>query len=467
MNIFLQKENKIAIHKQIYDYFRTEILTGNIKEGTKLPSIRQLASDLQISKNTVNEAFQQLMAEGYIESKQKKGYWAVKIEGYVQEEQKAALIQRGENREEEKCSIDFQYGDIDLRHFPTKVWKKHLADSVDALEKEVMMYGEKQGYRPLRKEIARYLYQSRGIHCHPDQIVIAAGTQNIIRLLVSLFQERPHIAMENPGYDGVKNIFKKEGCKLTPISVNRMEGYCMENLENSSCNLAYVTPSHQFPLGMIMPITKRLSLLKWAKKQNAFIIEDDYDSEFRYEGAPIPSLKGLDRVDRVIYIGTFSKSFLPAARVSYMVLPANLLEIYHASQKESQQVSPIIQSALARFLENGDFFRHLRKMRKVYEEKRRIVVESIYKYMGKQVKIIGEKAGLHLLLFIEGKNPDALREQAKANKIKVYTGVHYYWADNQEEKERPIVLGFGGLEKGELESGISLLAQTWFGNKNE
>ncbi|GKU82782.1 PLP-dependent aminotransferase family protein [Niallia sp. NCCP-28] len=467
MNIFLQKDNKIAVYKQIYDYFRTEILKGNIKEGTKLPSIRQLASDLHVSKNTVNEAFQQLLSEGYIESKQKKGYWSVKIEGYVQEEQKAVLFPIDENKEEEKGSIDFQYGDIDVRHFPTKVWKKHLGDSVDALEKEIMMYGKKQGHPPLRKEIARYLYQSRGIHCHPDQIVIAAGTQNIIRLIVSLLQERPHVAMENPGYDGVKNIFEKEGCTLTPISVNRIEGYCIEELENSDCNLAYVTPSHQFPLGMIMPITKRLSLLKWAEKQNAFIIEDDYDSEFRYEGAPIPSLKGLDRVDRVIYAGTFSKSFLPAARVSYMVLPANLLEIYHASQKESQQVSPIIQSALARFLENGDFYRHLRKMRKVYEEKRRIVFESIYKYMGKQVEIIGEKAGLHLLLFIEGKNPDVLKEKAKANKIKVYTAAPYYWSNNQVEKERPILLGFGGLEKGELENGISLLAQIWFGNKNE
>lgn len=467
MNIFLQKQTKVPVYKQIYDYFRTEILNGNIKEGTKLPSIRQFASELHVSKNTVNEAFQQLMAEGYIESKQKRGYWAVKIEGYVQEENSAKIVQMEGNREEEKWSIDFQYGDIDLMHFPTTVWKKHLAQSVDTLERDIMMYGEKQGYYPLRREIARYLYESRGIHCHPNQIIIAAGTQNMIRLIVSLFRERPHIAMENPGYDGVKNVFEKEGCKLTPIPVDIDDGYCIKSLENSCCNLAYVTPSHQFPLGMIMPITKRLSLLKWAQKHNAFIIEDDYDSEFRYEGAPIPSLKGLDTQERVIYVGTFSKSFLPAARVSYMVLPENLLTVYHASQKESQQVSPIIQSALARFLENGDFFRHLRKMRKVYEAKRMIIVESIHKYMGKQVEIIGEKAGLHILLFIEGKNPNRLREQAKANKIKVYATDNYYWANNQKEKARPILLGFGGLEKGELESGINLLAQIWFGNKKE
>ena len=464
MAIFLQKNQHKTIYRQIYDYYRTEILKGHIKEGTKLPSIRQLASELQVSKNTVNEAFQQLLSEGYIESKQKKGYWAVKLEGYVQKEEPAAFVQM-QKKKEASYHIDFQYGDIDLAHFPTKIWKKYLAESVDSFAKEIMLYGEKQGYYPLRKEIAHYLYESRGIHCHPEQVIIAAGTQTIIKLIVSLFPTRLQVAMEDPGYDGVRHVFEKEGCKLTPISIDMLKGHCMEDLENSRCHLAYITPSHQFPLGGIMPIQKRLFLLKWAEKQNAFIIEDDYDSEFRYEGAPIPSLKGLDTLERVIYVGTFSKSFLPAARVSYMVLPKSLLDIYHDSPKESQQASPIMQSALAKFLENGDFSRHLRKMRKVYEEKRRILVESIDQYMGTRVKIIGEKAGLHLLLLIEGKDSDLLREQAKTNKIKVYAADDYYWSFSCETKEKPLLLGFGGLEKGELEEGIRLLAESWFGNR--
>ncbi|MGP7819468.1 MocR-like pyridoxine biosynthesis transcription factor PdxR [Niallia sp. 01092] len=463
--MFLQKETKSPLYMQVYEYYRKEILTGNIKEGTKLPSIRQLSEMLKVSKNTINEAYQQLLAEGYVESKQKKGFWALKLGDNVTipERNLKPLPIPLEQPTTEEHMIEFEYGDIDLCHFPLKAWKKNIAESIDSLEKEVMLYGDKKGYYPLRVEISKYLYKARGIICDPQQIMITAGTRNAIKQILSFIKPSLQVAMENPGYDGVKKVFQKEGCYLHDIPVSVEDGYSVECLKNSNCHLAYVTPSHQFPLGLIMPIAKRMQLLQWANANNAYIIEDDYDSEFRYEGAPVPSLKGLDTNDRVIYLGTFSKSFLPAARVSYTVLPQSLLK--HANEHvESQAASPIIQKALSLFMQKGEFDRHLRKMRKVYEEKRTILVRSIKKYMGNKVEIIGENSGLHLLVFIKGNDPDKLCEKAKLFNINIYSAEQYYWREKGRQTY-PIIFGFGGIMKEEIEEGIRLLAHAWFADK--
>lgn len=454
---------------QIYEYYRHEIGTGNIEQGTKLPSIRELTNRLNVSKNTVNEAYQQLLAEGYIESKQKKGYWVVKLEEKIifPDKKKLSFHYPVIAEKNEEKVIDFQYGDIDLCHFPLKAWKKNMTDSIDSLEKEVMLYGDKMGYFPLRAEISKYLYEARGINCSPYQIVIKAGTQYAIKQILPLLgASAKKIAMENPGYDGVRRIFEKEGCTLVDIPVTVEAGYSMESLKKSNSDLAYVTPSHQFPLGKIMPIVKRMQLLQWADANQTYIIEDDYDSEFRYEGAPIPSLKGLDLNDRVIYLGTFSKAFLPSVRVSYMVMPERLVRNTNKEQLESQAASPIMQKALSLFIGKGEFERHLRKMRKLYEEKRTILVQSIQKRMGRKVEIIGENAGLHLLIVIKGGNTDKLCEIAKRNKINVYSAEKYYWKETKGETY-PIILGFGGLTIEEIKEGISLLAHIWFEQTEE
>ncbi|WP_445487200.1 MocR-like pyridoxine biosynthesis transcription factor PdxR [Niallia sp. 03133] len=462
--MFIQKESKKPLYMQIYEYFRKEILTGNIKEGTKLPSIRQLTDTLKVSKNTINEAYQQLLAEGYIESKQKKGFWTVKLENSLdlpKSSWKQMSYPLSGQKAEEKI-IDFQYGDINLSHFPIKAWKKNVIEAMDSMQKEVMLYGDKMGYFPLREEISRYLYYARGILCSPNQIVITAGTQYAVKQILTLFLPyTTHVAMENPGYDGVEKVLRKKGCVLKDINVCLSKGYPIEDLKDSHCHLAYVTPSHQFPLGSIMPIAKRIQLLQWANENNAYIMEDDYDSEFRYEGSPIQSLKGLDTNDRVIYLGTFSKSFLPAARVSYIVLPEKLAESVHTDLFETQAASPIIQKALYLFMQKGEFDRHLRKMRKIYQEKRTILVQSIKRYMGNRVEMIGENAGLHLLLVIKGEDTETLCEKAKICKINVYSAEKYYWTKNREASY-PIMLGFGGLSKKEIEEGIRLMANVWF-----
>lgn len=461
VSCFIEKDKKTPIYKQLYDFYKEEMLNGNIKEGTKLPSVRSLSQTLSISKNTVNEAYQQLLAEGFIESRVKKGYWVVPNLEYLPDTKQEVLQEENKTIAAKEFTIDFQYGDIDLEHFPMKTWKKCLQDSLQENDKEILLYGNKLGSILLRKQIATYLYKSRGIHCTYEDIVISAGTNQLVRTVISLLQkDKLAVAMESPGYDGVKNTFLTEGCMIVDIPVTADDGYDVQALKSSGCNAAYITPSHQFPLGCIMPAAKRLELLKWAEETNAYIIEDDYDSEFRYEGAPVASLKGLDRQDRVIYAGTFSKSFLPSVRISYMVLPKKLLENLHEGFIDSQNASPIFQHALALFMEREHYERHLRKMRKIYKEKHEMLLSSLNEYMGGFVNIIGEKAGLHLLINVENKQHSQLIEAAAHQSIGIYSTASYY--SNKSVDDCPIILGFGGLTLHKIDEYIKQLAKVWF-----
>lgn len=462
--VFLQKESNIPLYVQLYEQIKTEILTGRLKKDIKLPSIRELAQELNISKNTVSEAYQQLLAEGFIESKFKKGYWVVDISDYhsiirdpieITEPIKEDFI-------ENKIVYDFQYGDVDLAHFPLKAWQRSIQDSLLKEDKEILLYGDKRGNKNLRTEISRYLYRSRGIKCNEDQVIIGAGIEILIKKITSLFSiEDLIVGMEDPGYDGVRGVLEEENSKVVDIPVCEINGYDVDTLLNSSARLAYITPSHQFPLGHIMPITKRLQLLQWANEKDGYIIEDDYDSEFRYQGSPISSLKGMDTQDRVIYLGTFSKSFLPSLRIGYLILPLKLMEQYKKYRHGSQSASSVLQHALSVFMENGEFDRHLRRMRKIYHDKHKCLVNAIDFYMGGKVVIIGEKAGLHLLLQVPNKNHDELIKLAECRSIKVYSTKPYY-KNNKYDNYIPIMLGFGGLSKQEIEEGIKNLSMAWF-----
>jgi GntR family transcriptional regulator / MocR family aminotransferase len=456
---FIKKNHEIPIYLQLYHYFREEIESGKLVPGTKLPSIRQLSEHLQISKNTVETAYQQLTAEGYLESKEKSGLFVIELEeGF----QKLNLEERMEpNRLSEPLKeddyIDFQYGDIDLEHFPYKIWKKCLSEAIEYANQEVFSYGDKKGLLGLRKEIASYLYQARGVRCSPDQIILSAGTQTAISL-ISQILELPHenVAIENPGYDGVRLVFESHKCQLKPIPLED-DGINLDILEETPASCVYVTPSHQFPIGMILPIQKRLKLLQWAEKNQSYIIEDDYDGEFRYIGHPIPSLKSLDTNDRVIYLGTFSKAFLPAARVSYMVLPEELVQSFQAKfYFYNQTVSPLIQEALYRFMKDDHFGRHIRKMRKIYQKKQKALLEAIENYLGNRVTVIGQKAGLHLLLDFKEIQAVTIKQKAKESGVKLYL-TEKFWFE-KPRSEHLIMVGFGGLTEEDIQTGIKRIA---------
>ncbi len=461
MAIHLHKESTEPVYMQLYNYFKAEILTGKIEAGTKLPSIRYLASYLYISKNTVIDAYQQLWLEGYVESKEKSGYTVVSLPSYEYKNEQKQWNHKNSLKQTGQYSVDFHYGDIDQTNFPTNAWKKTLKEIMEGKQNGWMNYGDKQGELELREEVAGYLYRSRGIQTTADQLVITAGTEQLIQVVLSLLNDCPlHIGMEEPGYNDVRNVFQEKGLSISSIPVSETDGHDLSSLLNSSCNLVYITPSHQFPTGKIMPISKRIELLEWAERENGYIVEDDYDSEFRFQGSPIPSMKAIDQHDRVIYMGTFSKSFLPSLRISYMVLPNVLLEKWKKKRyNETQPCSPLLQQALGKFIQKGEFERHIKRMRKVYERKYIFLIQCIKRYMGNKVEIIGEKAGLHLLIRIALKNEAILLSEAEKIGINVYSTKPYF---AEERASYPLLLGFGGLKEKEIEEGIINLADAWF-----
>ncbi|WP_102273401.1 MocR-like pyridoxine biosynthesis transcription factor PdxR [Cytobacillus massiliigabonensis] len=461
---FLRRELPEHLYSQLYHWIKKEIEEGRLLPGMKMPSIRQLTIHLKVSRNTVESAYQQLQSEGYLESIPKSGIWVAEIE---KPSLHPFVVEHPIMLECEPSSevlVDFEYGNVDLDKFPLKQWKKCLSDAVDQENNWLFQYSEKQGEFALRREISNHLLQSRGVRSTPEQILITAGTQTSMTLICRLLGlGGKTVAMEEPGYSGVRTVFEDQGCYIDPIPLEK-DGLSVEHIQTSRANAVYVTPSHQFPFGMILSISKRMRLLKWAYQTGGYIIEDDYDGEFRYQGQPIPSLKSLDEEEKVIYLGTFSKSFLPSARLSYIVLPPSLMVQYSRKfPAYNQSVSPIIQRAMSLFMQSGEFERHIRRMRKIYQRKHQALLRSIDQYMGTQVKIVGEKSGLHILLKLKGISTHELIEKSLQKGVKVYSPLSF-WLNPNPEGQSYIMLGFGGLSIEEIEKGIRLLASCLPGN---
>lgn len=304
----LQLESNTPIYLQIYEFIKYEIIQGTISVGTCLPSHRNLASQLNISRITVESAYQQLLAEGYVESKPKRGIFVANVDIDVIPNKKLNMAKEKSNLIENPFEYDCSQGLIDQTAFPITNWKRALQEAILKYENALFAKEDPQGEFVLREHISTYLYHARGVYSSPDQIVIGAGTQPLLWLLIQLLGPTKEYGIENPGFHRIHAIVKSCNQQIHPIPLDE-KGIHISNLYNTNSNVAYVTPSHQFPLGMIMPLSRRLELLKWANDRDGYIIEDDYDGEFRYAGKPIPSLQSLDSNERVIYMGTFSKSF--------------------------------------------------------------------------------------------------------------------------------------------------------------
>ncbi|HFU7088693.1 PLP-dependent aminotransferase family protein [Bacillus anthracis] len=459
----LNAKSKIALYVQLYEYIKKEIKDGTIPAFTKLPAKRKLASYLQVSKNTVEAAYEQLLAEGYIESASRKGYFVCKVEQMIYVEGSDVKVEEVPFWEE-NYKFDFTQTGVDTKTFPFTMYRKLINDVWQPHNNELLFLGHPQGELSLREEIAKYLYESRGVRCSASQIVLGAGTQILVRLLFQLLKGSNY-AVENPGYHRKMVVFEQGEEKVQMLSLDR-DGICMADLENSDANVVFVTPSHQFPYGMIMPITRRTQLLQWAKKEeDRYIIEDDYDSEFRYSGKPIPALQGLDTDGKVIYMGTLSKALLPSLRMSYIVLPKNLIKKY---QKEylfyTQSVSRMDQEVIRKFLNEGYWEKHIHKMRVVYRKKRDRLVFEIGKYFSNRVEVIGEDSGLHILLKVHnGMREEELIKEAAKYSIKIYPVSTYYKDDTAPENV--VLLGFAILSEEEIAQAIQLLNTAWFRKK--
>ncbi|MBH5316946.1 PLP-dependent aminotransferase family protein [Paenibacillus sp. GSMTC-2017] len=462
----LNKSGDIPLYIQLYKYIRDQIETGKLSAGLSLPSIRQLAQHLVLSKNTVESAYNQLLAEGYVESRARGGYTILPLEELLMPklpvERNASHPPLHQLEKHHRPEYDFRYGDIAFDRFPHEQWKSCIAQALASPPSSILGYGDPLGFYELRQEIAQYVFQTRGVVCHPDQLFISAGTQHAISMIVQLLglQHYP-IAMEEPGYFGVKTVLRNMGCNLHPVTLEQ-DGISLEKLQTTGVNTVYVTPSHQFPIGMVMPIQKRQRLLQWAAERNGLIIEDDYDSEFRYNSQPIPSLKALDKNEHVIYLGTFSKSFLPAARLSYIILPTpQMNKVRDKLSNYSQAVSPMIQHAIWLFMKYGFFARHVRKMKRIYQARHKALTDAIRVRMGDCVEIIGDQSGMHLLLNVKKRNNEELLRLAEEVNCRVYTPSKH-WNIPSECPESYVMLGFGGLTEQQLQEGIDRLNKVWF-----
>jgi len=456
---FLQKELPEPLYSQLYHWIKKEIEEDRLLPGMKMPSIRQLTLHLKVSRNTVEAAYQQLQSEGYLESVPKSGIWVAEIEKPTLQPLEAVeppIILESKTAREDL--VDFEYGNVDGDKFPLKQWKKCLSEAVEQESGWLYQYGERLGDWELRQEISNYLLQSRGVRSTPEQILITAGTQSSIRIICQLLAlQGQTVAMEEPGYVGVRSVLEDKCCLIDPIPIEK-DGLSVDHLQMGKAKAVYVTPSHQFPLGMVLSISKRMKLLAWAYQTGGYIIEDDYDGEFRYRGQPIPSLKSLDEEERVIYLGTFSKSFLPSARLSYMVLPPSLVAEYSRKfTAYNQAVSPMIQRAMALFMQSGEFERHIRRMRKMYQRKHQALLRSIDQFISTQVEIVGERSGLHILLKLKSITGFELIERGIKKGVKVYSPARF-WLHPTPEANSYIMLGFGGLAIEEIEQGVKLLA---------
>ncbi|HFJ9285651.1 TPA: PLP-dependent aminotransferase family protein [Bacillus toyonensis] len=458
----LQLESNTPIYLQIYEFIKYEIIQGTISVGTRLPSHRNLASQLNISRITVESAYQQLLAEGYVESKPKRGIFVANVDIDVIPNKKLNMAKEKSNLIEDPFEYDCSQGLIDQTAFPITNWKRALQEAILKYENALFAKEDPQGEFVLREHISTYLYHARGVYSSPDQIVIGAGTQPLLWLLIQLLGPTKEYGIENPGFHRIHAIVKSCNQQIHPIPLDE-KGVRISNLYNTNSNVAYVTPSHQFPLGMIMPLSRRLELLKWANDRDGYIIEDDYDGEFRYAGKPIPSLQSLDSNERVIYMGTFSKSFLPSLRMGYVVLPPHLLKTYEALQGIFKQtVSTTQQLAFANFIQSGNWERHINRSRTLYKRKHHTLVKFIVKEMGTNVQILGEQSGLHIVLRIHNNmNEQELIESAKKQSIKLYPLSPYDFV-NDLRKESYVLLGFGSIPENKIETVVNLLNEAWF-----
>ncbi|MBT2655784.1 PLP-dependent aminotransferase family protein [Bacillus sp. ISL-18] len=463
VTVVLENKSGEPLYLQLYNYFKQEIQSGSIKPREMLPSKRKLSLHLGISQNTVETAYQQLLAEGYADSVPRKGIFANEINSdlILKPSKDSSRNLKVLNEESEPYIIDFSHGKIALEHFPFTSWRRLTLQSLYEEQSSFFLNGDIQGELPLREEIAKYVYHSRGVKCSPEQIILGAGTQYLMGLVTMMIGRDAIFSMEDPGYHRTREAFKDQGVNLIPIPLDE-DGISMKHLYESKAQITYVTPSHQFPMGMVMPITRRMELLKWAEEKDRYIIEDDYDGEFRYRGKPIPSLQGLDPYGKVIYLGTFSKSLIPSIRINYMVLPMTLLKKYHDHfSLYKQTVSRLHQHTLWNFMKEGHWERHLNKMRTAYRKKQQTLISSIKKHLGDHVRMIGDDSGLHVLVSVQNPMSEKeLIEKAREEKVKVYPTSVYY-QDLNSNKGPMVLLGFGGLSEHEIEQGILLLKRAW------
>ena len=470
--VVLERDSSDPLHRQIYDQWRQGILTGRFRRAERVPSTRELAAALQVSRSTVTQAYEQLIAEGYLETFPGSGTFVCRELPDALPQFKLKHVPRTDavpairlSRFGAGLNEDFPYRSTppgfiglaqwrpDLDLFPIAIWRKLVSRRLRCAAPDLFDYSEEAaGYAPLRTEIAAYVSRSRAVRCRPEQVVVVNGSAQGIDLCVRLLLEPgDEVAIENPGYHGARRILAGSGAKLRPARVDD-GGIVVADLGKNT-RVVYVTPSHQFPTGVAMSLARRLDLIAWCREHSAVLMEDDYDSEYRFSGAPLPALQGLARGVSVIYIGTFSKVMFPSLRIGFVIAPPNLVQRLQRAKWLADRHTPAPeQAALADFIREGHLERHIRRMRRVYATRYQALVESLRRYFGARVHIRGDAAGMHLLVRFEDAN---IAERAAAAKVHLASSAPCYLTNPPRGE---FVIGFSSTGERSIREAIRRLA---------
>jgi len=486
--IVLDQNAPAPLYRQLYERLRAAILTGRLETGARLPSTRVLAGALGVSRNTTALAYKQLLLEGYIESRVGDGTRVARLhpeqlcqvarnaEGpdttETADPPPAVLARRGQllvntsdpgelHGAQASAGMSlFRAGQPDVAHVPYEIWARLVARHARRSLQAVALYQNAQGYAPLRAAIAAHIGLTRGVHCAPDQIILTAGSQGALDLIARVLLDPGDPAwVEDPGYPGARGALLAAGARLAPTPVDH-EGIDVEAGRHlcRAARLAIVTPSHQFPTAVTMSLSRRLALLDWAREAQAWIVEDDYDSEYRFSGRPLEALQGLDSAGRVIYVGTFSKVLFPSLRLGYLVAPPALLTGLLAARRFIDVHLPLLeQMALADFMAEGHFGRHVRKMRLLYLERRNALVDALTRELGDILDVAVPEAGLHLVAWLPaGMNARTVAHRAAAHGLHILPVSRCGLRPLQRDG---LVLGFALASPEELRGGVQTLAR--------
>ncbi len=467
------------LYLQLYQALREAILSGQLSVGTQLPPTRVLATELAVSRTTIITAFEQLFAEGYLEARVGSGTFVASTlpeemlhahaqQAAPQDREKPARLAKRSQRMMRAPFVPqlrtlpgkaFQPGLPAVDEFPFDVWSRLAARRYQHPPFELLAYGDPAGYRPLREAIAHYLTASRAVRCQPEQVLIVSGAQQAMDITARiLLDEGDVVWIEDPGYSRAREILLGAGARLISVPLDH-EGLNVKAGKqlNDQARMVYVTPSHQYPLGITMSLARRLELLDWAQRTGAWILEDDYDSEFRYSGRPLASLQGLDTHGLVIYIGTFSKMLFPALRLGYLVLPPELVEPVSSMRALGGRHSPTLEQAiLTDFITEGHFLRHIRRMRALYAQRQEILLETIQQKLRGALDVEAHEAGMHLIGWLPQNLDDCLVSQLAAQRG---IDARALSTCSEQQPERPgLMLGYAGVNEQEIREGVRRLA---------
>ena len=459
-----ENRNSESLYEFLYKRIKEDILSGTLKAGEKLPSKRALAKHLNISVITVENSYNQLMAEGYLYSIPKSGFYVSDISSQKPVELTRPYRNRPTQTPSTVYYADFTNNSTLADTFPFATWSKLTRLTMADYAKELMQRSPSGGILPLREAIADYLYQFRGILVEPEQILLGAGTEYLYNILIQLLGRDKIYAVEDPGYQKITHIYKANNISCVHVPIDK-SGVAVASLEDAEADILHISPSHHFPTGIVTPIKRRYELLQWAAQApSRYIVEDDYDSEFRLTGKPIPTLQSIDSAGKVIYMNTFSKSLSSTIRISYMVLPKALAEKYHQTLNfYACTVSNFDQYTLYQFIEKGYLEKHINRMRNYYRMQRDTLLACIKKQEHyKSVKIKEEHAGLHFLMEVDTKYNDEELVQRIADKGIQVSCLSEYFYDKKRAQKHTLIINYSGMDPIKTDEAVDRLFQGIF-----